>query len=551
VKNNTVWIGLIIVIALIVRIYRLDSLPYGFHVDEVKAGWNAWSIWKTGKDDLGKSLPMYYNSIGDFRPTGIIYLLMPFVAIFGRTVTSTRLPSAIFGALTILPLYLLINEVIEKKRGQKIGLIAGIFWTFSIWQINVSRATAEAVISTFLAIFGLYFVAKSANRKGWLNVIWSILFLGSSYFFYHSIRITAPILVLILIGWQYKKIKAKKTVKQITVIIIGIFLLSAIIMNQKEARGRMSAITIFSDASINGELIKMPTEEGSGHVLMARIFHNKAVVYGRTILNEYLSYFSPGFLVGNSAKPARYVIPNIGLMTYAEFGLLILGLIYLGKSTEVGVWWLMLLVTPLPAIITNEDVPNLMRTFLMVPFLVIIESYGLYLLLEIKKWGKILAAIFLIAWTINLIYYFHMYYRHEAQSIASYNRDGGNVELATEINKLKNNFDQIYLPNYPDNLYPWIGYLGNNDPKKFNPTTEDRKKGAWTFENINFTSMHCPTDRWLKDHLDETLPKGKLLVVNSEGCEVDLKAVEKRGFKYLKAINRMDGSKPYEIWEKE
>jgi len=96
------------------------------------------------------------------------YLVAPFVAVLGRTVTATRLPTAILGALTIWPLYLLVVEVIGKKKGEKIGLIAAGLWTFNIWQIDVSRATSEAVASCFLAILGLYFIAKCINQKGGL-----------------------------------------------------------------------------------------------------------------------------------------------------------------------------------------------------------------------------------------------------------------------------------------------------------------------------------------------------------------------------------------------
>jgi hypothetical protein len=295
----------------------------------------------------------------------------------------------------------------------------------------------------------------------------------------------------------------------------------------------------------------MPTEEGPGHVLEARIFNNKLVVYGRTMLNEYLSYFSPEFLVENSAKPLRYFIPNTGLVTYAGFGLLVVGLIALGQDSGVGMWWLLLLAAPLPSIITDEDIPNLMRTLLMVPFIVIIESYGLCFLMEIKHWGKILSIIVMLAWGINLIWFFHMYYRHEVFSIASYYRDGGNVELAEAVEKLQNNYANIYLPNYPDSLYPWIAYFDNKDPLTFNRVAMLRKGDEWNFENISFTDQHCPTDVWLKNQTKNKLPTGKILVVNAEGCEVDKNVATKNGFKYLETIHRPDGSPPYMLWERE
>ena len=101
-KQPLFWIFLL---ALVLRIYKLGTFPYGFHLDEVKVGWNALSILKTGKDDRGNRFALYYNSFGDFRPTGIFYITIPSLAVFGRNEFAVRFPSAFLGALTIFPLF--------------------------------------------------------------------------------------------------------------------------------------------------------------------------------------------------------------------------------------------------------------------------------------------------------------------------------------------------------------------------------------------------------------------------------------------------------------
>ena len=89
-KVNWVLVSLLIIfgVGLFFRTYCLGSIPYGFHVDEAKAAWNAYSILKTGMDDKGNWLPMYYDSFGDFRPTGLLYTIIPSLMIFGRTILS-------------------------------------------------------------------------------------------------------------------------------------------------------------------------------------------------------------------------------------------------------------------------------------------------------------------------------------------------------------------------------------------------------------------------------------------------------------------------------
>lgn len=77
---------------IFLRVYRLSEIPAGFHIDEVRVGWNAYSILKTGRDDWGKSWQLHYNNFGDFRPIGIFYLTIPPVAFIGLSEFATRFP---------------------------------------------------------------------------------------------------------------------------------------------------------------------------------------------------------------------------------------------------------------------------------------------------------------------------------------------------------------------------------------------------------------------------------------------------------------------------
>ena len=106
-KKPIFWI---LILALVVRFYKLGSFPIGFHVDEVKVGWESLSIAKTLKDDKLNFLPLYYNSFGDYRPTGIFYLSMPAIFIFGNTPFAVRFTSALFGSLSVALVYMLLKS---------------------------------------------------------------------------------------------------------------------------------------------------------------------------------------------------------------------------------------------------------------------------------------------------------------------------------------------------------------------------------------------------------------------------------------------------------
>ncbi|WP_373480882.1 hypothetical protein, partial [Geminocystis sp.] len=69
----------------------------------------------------------------------------------------------------------------------------------------------------------------------------------------------------------------------------------------------MDQVSIFNDLGIRDELDRLPFEEGPDKVFIARLFHNKVVLYSTRFINEYVNYLSPKFFLSfGEAKPARY-----------------------------------------------------------------------------------------------------------------------------------------------------------------------------------------------------------------------------------------------------
>lgn len=202
---------LIFLLALFLRLWNLGEFPFGFHADEARVAWNSLSILKTGKDDKGNRLALYYNTFGDYRPTGIFYLTVPSIAIFGRNEFAIRFPSALLGALTVFPLYFFVYEL---KKNRKVSLMASFLLAISPWHIEVSRATSEVAISAFFALFGLFFCLKliNENRK---NFLWaSFLFFLISYLSYHAIRFLAPFFIGAILIYCWRQIKKSASLKK-------------------------------------------------------------------------------------------------------------------------------------------------------------------------------------------------------------------------------------------------------------------------------------------------------------------------------------------------
>ena len=518
VRSPLFWI---FILAFFLRIYKLASFPVGFHVDEAKVGWNALSILKTGRDDKGNLLALYYNSFGDFRPTGIFYATIPSIILFGRSEFAVRFPSALLGALTIFPLYFLVIEFLKKQKNltfsiQHLALTASFLLAVSPWHISVSRATSEVVISMFIALWGIYYFLKGIDAKNKKHFILSVSLIILSYFFYHSIRLLAPIFLLAII--LYKKAFYKKAILSLFVISF----ITLLLLLNKEARGRFSQVSIFSDLDVQYELSRMPFEEGPGKVFIARMFHNKPLVYTRRLVNEYTKYFSANFFLESTIpKPARYQTVGVGLLTYIELALFIFGLVAIAQKKFFFLPLLLLILAPFAAALTTEDSPNLHRALLMLPMLVIIESCGF---ITLWKFKKLIFALLLL----NFAFFLHMYFVHNKVHLPLY-RNVGAKELAVYLNKVQKDYDQIILTDIPDSPYPWLAFFTGKKPD----------------EKFSFSGQRCPS----RDAFEKPDVK-RLLVVDAEGCATESNLKARSDVKLINVIKRPDETEVYNIWSR-
>jgi len=135
VTHQTAWFGLdftvwmlVVVVALAagLRLHRLDTLPPGLHTDEAANAWNAYCLLKTGTDQQGVRWPVsYLRAFGDNRSALYVYLLLPFQAVGGLNVWTTRLPGAVGGVVTVLLLYWIGTRLADSTVGLTAAVLLG------------------------------------------------------------------------------------------------------------------------------------------------------------------------------------------------------------------------------------------------------------------------------------------------------------------------------------------------------------------------------------------------------------------------------------------
>ena len=167
-KRILILLAFIIIVASILRLWQLGKVPSSPDWDEVALGYNSYSIMQTGRDEYGKFLPIILRSFDDYKPALYAYLTMPSIGILGLNVVAVRLPSAIFGILTVLAVFFVVKELFKKNN---IALLTSLLLAISPWHIQFSRVAFEANIGVTLNIFGVYFFLR-AIRKPWFFLLW-------------------------------------------------------------------------------------------------------------------------------------------------------------------------------------------------------------------------------------------------------------------------------------------------------------------------------------------------------------------------------------------
>ncbi|MEK7463034.1 MAG: glycosyltransferase family 39 protein [Patescibacteria group bacterium] len=130
-----------------------NSVPPGLYPDEAINGNNASEALDTG------NFKVFYPE-NNGREGLFINIQAVFIKVFSNEPWVLRLPSAIFGILTILGIYLFSATLFNNAS---IGLLSSFFTAISFWHINFSRIGFRAIMAPFLLVWALYFLIKSLN----------------------------------------------------------------------------------------------------------------------------------------------------------------------------------------------------------------------------------------------------------------------------------------------------------------------------------------------------------------------------------------------------
>lgn len=525
-------------LALGLRMVILGSFPVHLHQDEIMNGYVGRFILQNGRDLHGNAWPLiYFDNFGDYPAVIPMYLSGIFTYIFGVNEFAVRFPIAAAGALAVIPVYFIVKLI---SKDNKTAVFAAFVLAIMPWHIVLSRATAEAIPGSTLYLFGLLFLLLARNKRNYKLLIPSAIFFFSTYAFYHLFRVVVPLTILpsVLL------IKDRRLRIQITFMAVSFLILTAFIASTYWGTGRFKQTSIFTfNNQSNGRAFNAAFAAGQNKILLVRTFDNKLVIYAREFLRQYLSYFSPSFLLTDGGHPNRYLVPDQGLIYYS-FALIpacLFLLVYMTpkilknkhklEKQDVIYFLFLLLLAPVAAALTLDEAPNVHRSALEGVMLVFPLAFAFHHLYRVKIWRIPLPWVLSVCLFVEGAYFLNQYFIQspQADTIARYDE---RTDLAKWVLANQNKYDAIYITREVFIIY--ILFYGNNfDPGlagKFTNSLYTPRIG-----NIRFIDTNCPSIQ------KETPVKGNIVVIDKAEC------VSNSAFGVIQSISRLNATEAYRI----
>lgn len=541
-KNNKkiILITAIVLIALFARLFKLSNVPIELFGDEIDVGLQAYSILTTGKDYLGNSFPLMFESFEEKRLPVFIYSAVPFVGIFGLNEWGVRLTGVFWGILGVIGIFLLG----QKLFNYKVGLAGAFFLSISPWHLQYSRqgGIESGLLLTFI-IFALWSFLKGLDNFKWLLV--SILLFGLSFYTYAISALFVPVFAIALLYLNYKKIFKLKPSKIAVLVIAGLIILLpfATLTLQGKATERSSKISVLNDKELNDDIVSRRNIEDN--TIIAKVWHNKIWTFSDKIMANYFNAFSSNFLffVGDPNLRHSY---DKGLLYLFQLGLIIFGIICLVKDNKNSSLIIaLLLIAPLPSVITIDGGFHASRLIILLLPLTLLSALGAVYLrdnIKISKY-KLISLALVILGVINISYYLHRYYNDWSRDSWRF-WQSGYKEAITYIKEVDNDYSKVYFNNTYETTLPrflfWYKYNLADFQNEFtevpkNEITNEVFKG-YKFDDKYYFGKIDRNDTY--GALDQLLKPGELYLVSriDEAQGADWRINPPGNFKVLKTV---------------
>ena len=509
IKNNSVIILLLIGIS--VRIFLFGSVPPGLNQDEASTGYDAYSILNYGMDRNGFHNPIHLVAWGSGQSALYAYFAMPFISIFGLTVTAIRAVNLLFGIISIFIFYFTVKRV---SNGQ-ISILSLFLLAISPWHIMLSRWALDANLFPSIFLIAVFLLVLSFDHKRILPV--SLFFFALSCYAYATSFFIVPVFLLITFSYllYHKKVSFKILGTAMPIFIITALPIFLFIVINHFKMNSVDAV-LFSIPKLTG-----PTRFSTSSSLFSSDF--LVTSYNNFIDLIKIIYTQSDGLIWNS-------IPEYGIVYLFSLPFLIIGLVKLVSENVFSrsfqksfVFLAWIIVSFLSGILMH---PNINRINILFIPLVYLTAVGIYYVLKINRFFIVpIIILYLVAFSMFSFNYFTIYPEKTEQNF--YGSFGEAINYASQ-----NPDARIYVTNKVNMPYVYVLFYQKIDPDIFRDSVKYYNPGS-EFQLVKSFG------RYYFGIKDINISENSVYVLhNSEEDMFDKNSFDIKKFKYYSVANR-------------
>jgi dolichyl-phosphate-mannose-protein mannosyltransferase len=362
-KGELLLLGLLVLFAFVIRIYRLGSFPDTVLADEADNAQSAVEILYDHPPENG-----FFGFDWTPQPAFSIYKEAAFISIFGFNIMAMRLPSALISTLALIPFYILLRRQFSISA----SFLATSLLATNVWYLNFSRSGWNNIDICFYMLMAMLFLMwaldaiQASSARPWLKWVYfaaSGFFCALGLYGYPPGRATSlAVAAFFPVAWFFNR-RHFKTLLLGYIVLFGVEAVTFapqgiyVARNWEHFNGRSKVVIIFNNPDYKADPVGTMLQQ-----------------LNRNIRGPWDGH------VNNTPQYSPVGEPQLdrltGLLTLTGMAFtLILGM--LRRRPETWFWWLMLLTGWAFSQLITVNTPNGARGIGYMPTLIYFAGVGI------------------------------------------------------------------------------------------------------------------------------------------------------------------------------
>ena len=186
-------LAVLFVLALLSRVWNLTNFPDNIYPDEIMTGTVATQSYLSPTTPPPSVFSTLWSGID--LPALWFWFVAVFLKLGGTSLAMLRLPAALFGAATVVPLYALLRGT----WGRYAAIAGSTIMAFSVSNVHYSRLALNNIVTQFFWATCFFFLLRALRSRRPSDWALAGLSAGLSEYFYYGTRLLPFILAVFMV----------------------------------------------------------------------------------------------------------------------------------------------------------------------------------------------------------------------------------------------------------------------------------------------------------------------------------------------------------------